>query len=97
MTNCPEIVFAPLSEDPEATCLVLAGDDVALGSRARELDQRSGGAITKAGAILLYWSQLIPQIALGLALDWALIFAALFHAKLRDALADDDASGGPVS
>ena len=47
MTNRPEIVFAPLSADPEATCLVLVGEDVALGSRARELDQRSGGAIAK--------------------------------------------------
>jgi len=48
MTERPEIVFAPLGADPEATCLVLAGEDVALGSRARELDQRSGGAIAKA-------------------------------------------------
>ncbi len=48
MTNRPEIVFAPLSADPEPTCVVLAGDDVALGARARELDQRSGGAIAKA-------------------------------------------------
>lgn len=57
---------------------------------AEGLDIPIGGAITKAGAILLYWDQLVPQIALGLALDWALIFAALFHAKLRDALADDE-------
>ncbi len=48
MTNRPEIVFAPLSADPEPTCVVLAGEDVALGARARELDQRSGGAILKA-------------------------------------------------
>jgi leucyl aminopeptidase len=48
MTDRPEIVFAPLSADPEPTCVVLAGDDVALGARARELDQRSGGAIAKA-------------------------------------------------
>ncbi len=48
MTNRPEIVFAPLSADPEPTCVVLAGDDVALGARARELDQRSGGALAKA-------------------------------------------------
>jgi leucyl aminopeptidase len=48
MTNRPEIVFAPLSAEPEATCVLLAGEDVALGARARELDQRSGGAILKA-------------------------------------------------
>jgi len=48
MTNRPEIVFAPLSADPEPTCVVLAGDDVALGGRAKELEQRSGGAIAKA-------------------------------------------------
>ncbi len=48
MTNRPEIVFAPLSADPEPTCVVLAGDDVALGARARELDQRSSGALQKA-------------------------------------------------
>jgi leucyl aminopeptidase len=48
MTNRPEIVFAPLSAEPEATCVVLVGEDVALGARARELDQRAGGAIQKA-------------------------------------------------
>ncbi|HEX9881952.1 MAG TPA: leucyl aminopeptidase [Hyphomicrobium sp.] len=48
MTKRPEIVFAPLSADPEPTCVVLAGDDVALGGRAKELEQRSGGAIAKA-------------------------------------------------
>ncbi len=50
MTNRPEIVFAPLSAEPESTCVVLAGDDMALGARARELDQRSGGAVQKAAA-----------------------------------------------
>ncbi|HEY7669250.1 MAG TPA: leucyl aminopeptidase [Hyphomicrobium sp.] len=48
MTNRPDIVFAPLAADPEPTCVVLAGEDVALGARARELDQRAGGAIAKA-------------------------------------------------
>jgi leucyl aminopeptidase len=54
MTDRPEIVFAPLSEDPESTCLVLAGDDLALGSRARELDDRGNGAITKAAEAAQY-------------------------------------------
>ena len=48
MTSRPEIVFQPLNADLEPTVLVLAGDDVALGSRGRDLDQRSGGALLKA-------------------------------------------------
>ena len=54
MTNRPEIVFAPLSAEPEATCVVLAGEDVALGSKGKELDQRSGGAIAKAAEAAQY-------------------------------------------
>jgi len=48
MTHRPEIVFAPLDAEPESTCVVLAGDDLALGSRAAELDQKSSGALKKA-------------------------------------------------
>jgi len=48
MTTSLEIVFAPLGAEPEATCLVLAGEDMALGGRGKELDQRSGGVIAKA-------------------------------------------------
>jgi len=48
MTDRPEIVFVPLGADPEPMCVVLAGDDVTLGARAKELDSRSGGAIAKA-------------------------------------------------
>jgi leucyl aminopeptidase len=54
MTNRPEIVFAPLSSEPEATCVVLAGEDVALGAKGKELDQRSGGAIAKAAEAAQY-------------------------------------------
>ena len=54
MTNRPEIVFAPLSAEPEATCVVLAGEDVALGSKGKELDQRAGGAIAKAAEAAQY-------------------------------------------
>jgi leucyl aminopeptidase len=43
-----EIAFAPLSAEPEATTVVLAGDEITLAGRGRELDQRSGGAIVKA-------------------------------------------------
>ena len=50
--------------------------------------------VTKASAIFAFREELVPQIALGLAIDWALIFAALFYAGLRDALPrpEDDQS-----
>lgn len=48
MSDRPEIVFAPLGADPEAMCVVLADDDMALGTRAKEFDSGSGGAILKA-------------------------------------------------
>lgn len=54
MTSRPEIVFEPLSADLEPTVVLLAGDDVALASRARELDQKSGGALTKAAEAAHY-------------------------------------------
>ncbi len=54
MTTRPEIVFEPLSADLEPTVVVLAGDDIALASRARELDQKSGGALTKAAEAAQY-------------------------------------------
>src|SRR5436190_23375898 len=54
MTNRPEIVFAPLSADLEPTAVVLVGEDVALGSRARELDQRASGAIVKGAEAAQY-------------------------------------------
>jgi leucyl aminopeptidase len=47
MTDSLEIVFAPLSADLEATSLLLAGEDMALGGRGKELDHRSGGAVAK--------------------------------------------------
>ncbi|KAB2939682.1 MAG: leucyl aminopeptidase [Hyphomicrobium sp.] len=54
MTSRPEIVFQPLSADLEPTVVALAGTDVALGSRAREIDQRAGGAILKAAEAAQY-------------------------------------------
>ena len=53
--------------------------------------------MSKAAAILRYWDHLIPQIALGLALDWTLIFAALFLAKLRDALPPEESGGSDLT
>lgn len=47
-----DIEFVPFSAPIERTAAVLAGPDVALGSKATELDERSGGAIRKAaGAV----------------------------------------------
>jgi hypothetical protein len=50
--------------------------------------------ITKARAIWMYAGSLVPQIALGVALDWVLIVIAFFMAKLRDATPkpEDDVS-----
>jgi hypothetical protein len=50
--------------------------------------------ITKAKAIWIYADQLIPQIALGVALDWVLIVTAFLMAMIRDAMPapDDDVS-----
>lgn len=48
MPDRPKIDFAPLEADPEAMCVVLADDDMALGTRTKELDSRSGGAILKS-------------------------------------------------
>ena len=50
--------------------------------------------ITKAKAIWIYAEQLVPQIALGVSLDWVLIVFAFFMAKLRDATPaeEDDVS-----
>ncbi len=48
MTDSVEIVFAPLTAELEATSLLLVGEDMALGSRGKELDHRSGGAVAKA-------------------------------------------------
>ena len=50
--------------------------------------------ITKAKAIWMYADQLIPQIALGIALDWVLIVTAFLMAMIRDATPkpEDDVS-----
>jgi leucyl aminopeptidase len=50
MTDRLEIEFAPLGDDLEATTVLLAGPDVSFGSRAKELNHRSGGALAKAAS-----------------------------------------------
>jgi leucyl aminopeptidase len=54
MTNRPEIVFEGLSADLAPTVVVLSGEDASLGGRARDLDQRSGGALLKAAEAAQY-------------------------------------------
>jgi leucyl aminopeptidase len=48
MTERPDIVFAPLGAEPEATCVVFAADELALGARLKDLNTRSGGLVLKA-------------------------------------------------
>ena len=50
MADMLEIEFAPLSAAPIGTLVVLAGEDMALGSAARGIDERSKGALKKAAA-----------------------------------------------
>jgi leucyl aminopeptidase len=50
MADMLQIEFASLSAAPVGTLVVLAGDDLALGSAARGIDERSKGAIKKAAA-----------------------------------------------
>jgi leucyl aminopeptidase len=54
MTDRLEISFAPLNADPEAVTVVLVGEGLALGVRARELETKSAGAINKAAAAADY-------------------------------------------
>jgi leucyl aminopeptidase len=48
MSDPLEIEFAPLSAAPVGTLVVLAGEELALGSTARSVDERSKGALKKA-------------------------------------------------
>ena len=50
MADMLEIEFASLSAAPVGTLVVLAGEDLALGSAARGIDERSKGALKKAAA-----------------------------------------------
>ena len=50
MSDRLDITFAPLNAEPEAAAVVLAGDSLDLGPKARDLDSKSAGAILKAAA-----------------------------------------------
>lgn len=48
MSDRLDISFAALTAEPETTAVILAADGMELGTRARELDSKSGGAVLKA-------------------------------------------------
>lgn len=49
-----EITFASLNADPEAVTVILAGDGVELGSKAREFETKSASSVSKAAAAADY-------------------------------------------
>ena len=48
MSDRLDISFSPLTAEPESATVVFAADGVELGTKARDLDTKSGGAIGKA-------------------------------------------------
>ena len=54
MSDRFEITFASLGADPEAVTVILAGDGLDLGSKAKELETKSAAAISKAAAAADY-------------------------------------------
>ncbi len=54
MSDRLEITFASLSAEPEAVTVILAGDGLDLGSKARELETKSASSISKAAAAADY-------------------------------------------
>jgi hypothetical protein len=53
--------------------------------------------VSKAGAVLRHWDQLMPQISYGVAIDWAPILIALFLTALRDRLPPPDDDNSDIS
>src|SRR5262245_4527793 len=45
-----QVQFAPLSQTPSGTLIVLAGEELALGSGARAINERTKGALLRAAA-----------------------------------------------
>ncbi|NOT71906.1 MAG: leucyl aminopeptidase [Hyphomicrobium sp.] len=54
MSDRLDISFAALNAEPETAAVVLVADGLELGSKARDLDTKSGGAIGKAAAAAGY-------------------------------------------
>lgn len=51
MSDRLDVSFASLSAEPEQTLVVLCGDGLDLGPKAKDLDTKSAGAIAKAAAV----------------------------------------------
>lgn len=58
MSDRLDISFAALNTDPEAVCVVLAGEDFELGAKGKELDTKSAGSLSKAAAAADYKGKL---------------------------------------
>lgn len=58
MSDRLDISFVTLATDPEAAAVVFAGEGVELGSKARDFDSKSAGAISKAAAAADYKGKL---------------------------------------
>lgn len=67
---------------------------VALEARVDAIALPERRTLTKAGAILAYIDQLIPQLAVAIAIDWFLVLAAFFMGRFNDDVPppDDDVS-----
>ena len=50
MAEAVEVQFAPLSQAPSGTLILLAGEELALGATARALNERAKGALERAAA-----------------------------------------------
>ncbi|MBA2127764.1 leucyl aminopeptidase [Hyphomicrobium methylovorum] len=62
MADRLDVSFAPLNADPEAVTVILAADGPAFGPQAKDLDSKSGGAITKAADAADYKGKLKATI-----------------------------------
>ena len=62
MSDRLDVLFVSLATEPEATTVVLAGDGLELGPKAKDLDSKSAGAIMKAAAAAEYKGKLKSTI-----------------------------------
>ena len=83
-----------LQTELSATADTLEGFAVALEKRIDAITLPDRRTLTKGGAILAYIDQLIPQLAIAIAIDWFLVFAAFFMGRFNDDVPppDDDVS-----
>lgn len=83
-----------LQTELSATADTLEGFAVALEKRIDAITLPDRRMLTKGGAILAYIDQLIPQLAVAIAIDWFLVLAAFFMGRFNDDVPppDDDVS-----